>query len=75
MADDATPSFEGRPLVTGCKRRCNRIRELAVEIPGLDVTRLFADAERSNIRKPAESAEGEAGALRTTSWSRLRSGS
>lgn len=42
------------------------IRELAAEIPGLDVTRLFADAERSDIRKAAESAESEASGVSGT---------
>src|SRR5262249_19678539 len=43
------------------------IRELAAEIPGLDVTRLFADARRSDIRKAAGSAEGEASAAGVSS--------
>jgi protein-disulfide isomerase len=36
------------------------IRQLASEIPGLDVDELFADAEREDIRKAAESAYDEA---------------
>lgn len=36
------------------------IHRLAGEIPGLDVERLFADAERGNIRETAEGAAAEA---------------
>lgn len=36
------------------------IRELAAEIPGLDVERLFADAETDEITQAADSAAGEA---------------
>jgi protein-disulfide isomerase len=36
------------------------IRGLAAEIPGLDVDKLFADAQRADIRQQAESAESAA---------------
>jgi protein-disulfide isomerase len=36
------------------------IRERAEEIPGLDVDKLFADAESTTIRQQADSARGEA---------------
>jgi protein-disulfide isomerase len=36
------------------------IRRLAQEIPGLDVTRLFADAERNDLRDEADSAADKA---------------
>jgi protein-disulfide isomerase len=38
------------------------VRRLAAEIPGLDVDKLFADAERADIRQEAESAESAASA-------------
>jgi protein-disulfide isomerase len=38
------------------------VRRLAAPIPGLDVTRLFADAERSDIRNEAEGAADKASA-------------
>lgn len=38
------------------------IRGIAAEIPGLDVDKLFADAERADIRQQAESAESAAAA-------------
>ena len=47
------------------------IRRLAAQIPGLDVTRLFADAQRSDIRTTAEGAAdaaSEAGIQGTPSF-------
>jgi protein-disulfide isomerase len=38
------------------------VRHLAAQIPGLDVTRLFADAERSDIRNEADGAADKASA-------------
>jgi protein-disulfide isomerase len=38
------------------------VRRLATEIPGLDVERLFSDAQRSDIEQAASSAAGKASA-------------